>query len=113
MSFDLASNKPKPINRDRLLSTPRKNVAEASLEALTQIQTRPGNEQLLGISTLFAAFCGRFQMDPQELHAIGTRILKHEPHEDKTNIQIEVLRDFAGIIAPPSFTTTAHSSKGF
>lgn len=96
--------KPKPLNRDQLMSTPRKAVAESALEALNQVQSRPANEQLLGIATVFAAYCHRFMVDPEEMHSVGMKVLRAEAHDFKTNLQIDVLRDFAGIVAPKPFS---------
>ncbi|MFT3671326.1 hypothetical protein [Aestuariivirga sp.] len=96
--------KPKPLDRDRLMSTSRKAVAEAALEALNQVQARPANEQMLGIATVFAVYCHRFMVDPQEMHSVGLKVLRAEAHDFKTNLQIDVLRDFAGIVAPKPFS---------
>lgn len=55
-------------------------------------------ELTAGVAVLFAAMAERVGMDPEELYRLGRRILHaHDPHHDKPNIQLEALRDFAGL----------------
>lgn len=86
------------IDKDRLYSLPRDKAAEVAHGALFPIQERPNFEQIAGLAVLFAAFCNRLQLDPQEMHSIGMRMLRDEPFHHKGNAQIDSLRDFAGIV---------------
>jgi hypothetical protein len=51
-----------------------------------------------GGAVLFAVIAERSGMDPHDLFLLGNRILHaSEPHHFKQNVQMEALRDFAGL----------------
>lgn len=78
------------VSRDRVAS-----VVHALLHGANH--ERPP-ELTAGVAVLFAAVAERSAMDPEELYRLGRRILHaHDPHHDKPNIQLEALRDFAGL----------------
>jgi hypothetical protein len=78
---------------------PRSKAASAAHLALFQLQDiKSPEEQMLGVAVLFAAFCNRMQLDPQELHTMAMRVIT-APDEGAvdTNNNMQVLRDFAAI----------------
>lgn len=78
------------VSRDRVA-----NVVHALLHGANH--ERPA-ELTAGAAVLFAAMAERNAIDPEELFRLGRRILfAHDPHHDKPNIQLEALRDFAGL----------------
>ncbi len=85
------------IDVDQLYSVARDKAAVVANEALFPIQDEHLPQQIVGVATLFAAFCNRVGLDPQQVHGIGMRVLRHEDFHHKGNVQIETLRDFAGI----------------
>lgn len=85
------------VDVDQLHSISRDRAATVANEALHPIQDHRNHEQIVGVATLFAALCHRLMLDPQRMWEIGSRVLRPEPFHDKGNVQIEVLRDFAGI----------------
>ncbi|WP_266031188.1 hypothetical protein [Brucella intermedia] len=51
-----------------------------------------------GTAILFAVMAERTGMEPEELFRLGNRILREpSPHHTKSNVQLEALRDFAGL----------------
>lgn len=78
------------VSRDRVAP-----VAHALLHGANH--ERPA-ELAAGVAVLFAAMAERVGMDPQDLFLLGRRILfAADRHHDKPNIQLEALRDFAGL----------------
>lgn len=78
------------VSRDRVAA-----VAHALLHGANH--ERPP-ELTAGAAVLFAAMAERVGMDPEELYHLGRRILfAADRHHDKPNVQMEALRDFAGL----------------
>lgn len=78
------------VSRDRVAS-----VAHALLHGANH--ERPP-ELTAGVAVLFAVMAERNAMSPEELFHLGRRILHaNDRHHDKPNIQMEALRDFAGL----------------
>ncbi|MGV1835208.1 hypothetical protein ACQZ6C_10635 [Rhizobium rhizogenes] len=88
-----------PFDKTRLVMVPRSEAADAAHLALFQLQDLPRTETMMaGVGVLFAAFCSRTGLDPQELHAVGMAILKERTDGDiATGNSLQVLRDFAAI----------------
>jgi hypothetical protein len=89
---------PRPINRDRLLMIPRDQAAVAAHALLHPVQGLTPEQQVAGAAVLFAAICARIGEDPQALYQLGNRILRDENFHVKGNVQMQVLRDYAGIV---------------
>jgi hypothetical protein len=87
------------IDKDKLSMVPRDKAAHSALMALHQLQDIEHPEHmLLGVATLFSAFCNRCGIDPSEVHAMGLSVIKARDDGDApTGGAIQVLRDFAGI----------------
>ncbi|NKW09116.1 hypothetical protein HGG76_02405 [Ochrobactrum tritici] len=78
------------VSRDRVA-----NVAHALLNGANH-ERAP--EILAGVAVLFAVMAERSAVDPEELYHLGRRILfAPAPHHHKPNVQMEALRDFAGL----------------
>jgi len=88
---------PKPLNRDALFTLSRETAAEVAHEALFPVQSRRPHEMVAGVAVLFAAICTRCGLDPQEVHTLGSRMLRPEKFHKKANDSLQSLRDFAGI----------------
>lgn len=78
------------VSRDRVASVVHGLLHGANHE-------RPP-ELTAGVAVLFAAISERTGMDPHDLFLLGRRLLfAADQHHDKPNIQMEALRDFAGL----------------
>lgn len=78
------------VSRDRVAST-----AHALLHGASQ---EPPPQLVAGVAVLFAVMVERAAMDPEGLYLLGRRILQaNDQHHDKPNIQMEALRDYAGL----------------
>lgn len=88
-----------PFDRTRLSMVPRSEAADAAHLALFQLQDLPRTEtMMLGVGVLFAAFCARTGMDPEELHRMASNVLRAKEEGDApTSNSLQVLRDFAAI----------------
>ncbi len=88
----------RPLDRTKLVMVPRLDAARAAFEALHPVQSIEPERMLLGVATLFATLCYRCQVEPQQLHEMGLKVLKQPFDGDtKTGATLEALRDFAGI----------------
>lgn len=85
------------LDRDKVMMVQREKAAILAHRALDRIQSELPEEQVSGVAVLFATIAHRCGFDPQELHALGMKILRDEKFHHKGNIQIESLRDFAGL----------------
>lgn len=80
------------VSRDRVAS-----VAHAMLFPANQ---EKGELLVAGAAVLFAVMAERAAMDPHDLYLLGRRILTSaDPHHFQPNVQMEALRDFAGLRA--------------
>jgi hypothetical protein len=86
-----------PFSRDRLSLVSRDLSAEGAMRMLDVIQTHRPEVQVAGAALLFAAWCHRLGLDPHDLWQQGMKMMKPQPGHHKGNINVEVLRDFAGI----------------
>ena len=86
------------LDRDVLFMVPRDDAAVVAHELLHGANHQKAELLTAGVAVLFATMAERTGMDPQELFIFGRRIL-HEPtpHHVKGNVQMEALRDFAGL----------------
>lgn len=84
------------VDRDSLGMVDREKAAFAALAALDAIQNLPPHQTVAGVSVLFAALCQRLVLDPEEMHALGRRLLRDQDHHRKENVLIDTLREFAG-----------------
>ncbi len=87
----------RPLDKDRLYMIPREDAITAAHEALDRLQRMEPEEMMAGMAVLFSAVCSRCQVDPHDMHTMGTRLLKPQPMHDKGNKAVESLRDFAGL----------------
>lgn len=87
----------RPFSRDRLMLTPRDEAMKGAMALLDRIQNEAPEIGMAAASIMFAAFCRRVRMNPQEAHQLGLRLLTPEPFHQKGNIVGEVLQDFAGL----------------
>lgn len=85
------------LDRDHLMMIPRGLAAQRALEALHPIQNGTPHEMVAGVAVLFATLCSRVGLDPEEMHALGLKLLRDEDHHKQTNDALQSLRDFAGI----------------
>jgi hypothetical protein len=65
--------------------------------ALYTMQDERPEEIVVGAAMLFAALAQRTGLDPEEMYRQGIRMLRPEPGDQRTNEQLEALRDFAGL----------------
>ena len=91
----------RPLNKDALSMVPRRRAADAAHEALFPVQSKPPEVMVAGVALLFATLAARCGLDPEELHALGRKLLR-DPEEQLggdrgTNSSLQSLRDFAGI----------------
>lgn len=76
---------------------PRGVAADTAHEALFPIQHRRPTEMVAGVAVLFATICARTGLDPQELHTLGSKMLRDQEFHRAVNDSLQSLRDFAGI----------------
>lgn len=76
---------------------PRDEAAKCGLGLLDKVQQEAPEIAMAGTVVLFAMWCRRLRMDPHEMYQLGLKMLEPQEFHHKGNIQIEVLRDFAGI----------------
>ena len=89
----------RPFDRERYLMLPRDAVAHMAHRALQPLNRMESEPLVAAIAMIFAVLCKRTGMSPQEAHDIALRQLVDEPHHTKANLQVQALRDFAGIQA--------------
>jgi hypothetical protein len=78
------------VSRDKVAS-----VAHAMLNGANR--ERPA-DLAAGAAILFAVLAERVGMDAYEFYRLGRKILTEpSPHHTKPNVQMEALRDFAGL----------------
>lgn len=78
------------VSRDRVAS-----LAHALLDGGNHA---PGPELAAGVAVLFAVMAERTGLDPEDFYHLGRKILTApSPHHFKPNVQMEALRDFAGL----------------
>lgn len=87
----------KPFSRDRLKLVSRDKAAYAAFAALDRLQQEEPEVAMAAASILFAAWCDRTNSDPHDMHEQGEKMLRAEAFHRKANIQLETIRDFAGI----------------
>lgn len=85
------------IDTDKLYMVSRDAAATVAHKALRPIQERSPHEMVAGVAILFATLCARVSLDPQEMHALGVKMLKDQECHFKTNDALQSLRDFAGL----------------
>lgn len=84
-----------PFSRDRLMLVPRSQAAKMAFQMLHEVQGQSPEIQMAGLATLFAIYCKRHRLDPQDLYRLGTRLITPEPHHDSTNAYVEAVEDYA------------------
>lgn len=72
----MSTNIVQPFNRDALFMLPRDRAAQVAHTVLEPINNLPGHEQAAAFAVLFAALCSRFNLEPEELHALGRKMLR-------------------------------------
>lgn len=90
----------RPLNKDWLGMVHRNHAARAAHEALFPIQGEHPEIMVLGVATLFAAVASRCNLDPQELHHMGLKVLREPAQvggDKRTNDVLQSLKDFAGV----------------
>ncbi len=87
----------RPFSRDRLHMLPRDVAARGAMVLLNAIQDEPPEVAMASVAVLFACWCARVGMDPHDAHSLGVRMMRPERFHRKADIQMEVLRDFAGL----------------
>lgn len=87
----------RPLDRDRLALTARDEAAKASMAVLHVVQQEEPEIIMAGAACLFVALCKRSGLDPEDMVQMANKMLRPEPFHQKGNIQMEVLRDFAGL----------------
>lgn len=86
------------LDRAALFCASRDDAAYAAHAMLDPVNDRKPVEMVAATALLFATVSERVGMDPEELYSLGRRMLHHhDPHHDKANVQLEALRDFAGL----------------
>lgn len=84
-----------PFSRDRLMLIPRGEAAKMGFQVLHEVQQQSPEVQVAGVAVLFAVFCARHGLDPQEIHGLGRKLIEPEPFHDQANVHIEAMQDFA------------------
>ena len=85
------------LNADALNSASRDDIARLAFGALTPIQEQQPHLQVFAVALLFAAYCNRLSLDPQEMHHKAMRMMRDQEFHHKANVQLDAMRDFAGI----------------
>jgi hypothetical protein len=86
-----------PLDRDKLYMHPRDQAVKDAHAALRPLNALPPEAMVAALAVLYAAVCERTLLDPQAVHLMGLRMLKHQEHHDKANKALQSLRDFAGM----------------
>ncbi|MCC5780562.1 hypothetical protein H7H48_15985 [Nitratireductor sp. B36] len=86
------------IDRTQLHMVSRDRVAHVAHALLNGANHEKGELLAAGTAVLFAVMSERTGMNAEELYRLGHRILHADtPHHVKSNVQMEALRDFAGL----------------
>lgn len=86
-----------PFSKDRLSLVARDRVARAAFAALHPNQDESAEVQVGAAALLFAAWVHRLGLDPYDLYQMANKMLRPEEFHTKANLQLETIRDFAGI----------------
>ena len=87
----------RPLDRDRLHMLPRDIAIRDAHNLLRPANQLDPEDMVAAIAVLFATVCSRVQIDPEEAHTLGLRMLRDQQHHDKANKLLQSLRDFAGL----------------
>lgn len=87
----------RPISRDALFMLPRDRTVANAHQLLRPVNMLQPEEMVGAIAVLFSAICSRVQLDPEEVHKLGMKLLRDQQHHDKTNKSLQSMRDFAGM----------------
>lgn len=87
------------MDRDKINSANRDKAAANAHAMLDPVNNQGGEDIIAAGAVLFAVLSARSGLSAQELHSMGSRILKAERFHDKANVQLEALQDFAGLRA--------------
>lgn len=85
------------LNADLINSASRDETARLAFAALTPIQEQKPHLQVFAVALLFSALCHRLSLDPQEMHHKAMRMMRDEDFHHKANVQLDAIREFAGI----------------
>lgn len=84
------------LDEDRLSLLPRETIATDAFTLLSTLRNHRGEELVAATAVLFAAVAERYGKSPHDLYQMGVKVLGlNEPFHDKTNQQIEAMRDYA------------------
>ena len=87
----------RPLDKDKLYQYPRDAAIRCAHQALRPISTMEPEPMMAGVAVLFALVCSRVGVDPQDMHMMALRMMRHQEHHDKENKLLQSLRDFAGM----------------
>ncbi|MER9178964.1 hypothetical protein [Mesorhizobium sp. M0767] len=88
------------IDPTQLHMVSRDKVAYLVHEMMFPVNKEKGELLTAATAVLFAIMSERAAMDAHDLYLLGRRILTApSPHHFKPNVQLEALRDFAGLRA--------------
>lgn len=94
----MANNLSSRIDRDKLLMVSRDRVASTAHSLLNGANHEQPAELTAGTAILFFVIAERAGMEPEELYHLGRKLVTDpSPHHVKPNVQMEALRDFAGL----------------
>lgn len=85
------------LDRDKVAMFPRDVAASLAHRALVPLNRLEGEALVVAMAILFAGVCHRVQLDPQEVHALGLKMLRDQPNHRQANDALQSLKDFAGI----------------
>ena len=83
------------FDKDRLHLVPRNEAAKAAFAMLDKVQDEMPELAIAATALVFATLCQRLRLDPHDIHQLGMKMLRHDPHNDKANAQIEGMQDLA------------------
>lgn len=86
------------VDTTQLQMVSRDEAARVAHSLLNGANREKGPEIAAGVALLFSVMAERVGYQPEELFHLGNRILREPaPHHMKSNVQLEALRDFAGL----------------
>jgi hypothetical protein len=83
------------FDRDRLNLVGRDGVATAAFAMLDKVQQEAPELAYASIAVLFAVMSERLGVDPQDGHALGTKLLRPSAFHQKGNAQMDAMDDLA------------------
>ncbi|MGW8177213.1 MAG: hypothetical protein ACWGQW_00230 [bacterium] len=82
------------LNRDRLNNLPKVEVATSCFNLIRVHQKSPPHVQLASACALYLLLCEAFEISPQEVYDVTSKIMREDLIEKESDRQFHAVRDY-------------------